>query len=279
MGKLKYLLIVLFILVFLKGFNQDDTDKSCFDSIAEKIINNRCEDAYSQINGFLLKKKTTFQKIELYYYPPLDNFLNNSIYKNKIFNNILGMYYKEYPCEDSLIANNCIKMYINDQKYRRFKTWYYKNLPEKIDSIKKEWDKADIRNKIIASDYLDKYKVDELSKLGKFCVYSLFMVVQHSPYEIQKKYFPIFNYLVKKEMLSASTLALMEDRILRKEGKLQKYGTQVYCNNITNICIPQPHISIDSMNFYRMKVGLSNICIYWRENFNIDCDSLIQDNK
>ena len=86
MGKLKYLLIVLFILVFLKGFNQDDTDKSCFDSIAEKIINNRYEDAYSQINGFLLKKKTTFQKIELYYYPPLDNFLNNSIYKNKIFN-------------------------------------------------------------------------------------------------------------------------------------------------------------------------------------------------
>lgn len=56
---------------------------------------------------------------------------------------------------------------------------------------------------------------------------AVFMVVQHNHSIHQKKYIPAFRAAAEQGILSKSSLALMEDRILTHEGKPQLYGTQV----------------------------------------------------
>lgn len=63
--------------------------------------------------------------------------------------------------------------------------------------------------------------------LGKEAVEAAFFVIQHADLALQKQYYADFEKGAQKGYLSKSALALMEDRILMREGKKQKYGTQL----------------------------------------------------
>ena len=54
-----------------------------------------------------------------------------------------------------------------------------------------------------------------------------FLILQHATIEHQKKYLPLVRKAVLDEELSKSSLALLEDRILMREGKDQIYGSQL----------------------------------------------------
>ena len=56
---------------------------------------------------------------------------------------------------------------------------------------------------------------------------AVFMIVQHNHVSHQKAYIERFRKATEEGLLSRSTLALMEDRILVSEGKPQLYGTQI----------------------------------------------------
>ena len=55
----------------------------------------------------------------------------------------------------------------------------------------------------------------------------LFLVVQHSDLEHQRKYYPLFETGAEKGLIEPSDVATMLDRILMHEGKPQ-YGTQTF---------------------------------------------------
>ncbi|HMT27896.1 MAG TPA: hypothetical protein PKD91_01320 [Bacteroidia bacterium] len=59
---------------------------------------------------------------------------------------------------------------------------------------------------------------------------ALFMVIQHSDLETQLKYFPLLQQSVAIGESRPSNLALMQDRILMRQGKPQIYGSQVVFN-------------------------------------------------
>ncbi len=54
-----------------------------------------------------------------------------------------------------------------------------------------------------------------------------FLIVQHAPFEAQQKYLPLLREAVAKGGARGSDLALLEDRVLVREGKQQRYGSQV----------------------------------------------------
>ena len=60
---------------------------------------------------------------------------------------------------------------------------------------------------------------------------ALFLVIQHSDLETQLKYIPLLEKSVKIGESRPSNLALMQDRILMRQGKKQIYGSQVVFNN------------------------------------------------
>lgn len=58
-----------------------------------------------------------------------------------------------------------------------------------------------------------------------------FLVLQHADYAYQKKYLPLVRTAVSTGELRPDNLALLEDRILMREGKKQLYGTQLKTND------------------------------------------------
>lgn len=56
---------------------------------------------------------------------------------------------------------------------------------------------------------------------------ALWLVVQHAPLAVQEKYLPLMQAAVQAGKASASNLAYLEDRILMRRGKPQRYGSQL----------------------------------------------------
>lgn len=56
---------------------------------------------------------------------------------------------------------------------------------------------------------------------------TLFLVIQHADIATQQKYLPMMREAVKNKKASASSLALLEDRVALRTGKKQIYGSQI----------------------------------------------------
>ncbi len=77
-----------------------------------------------------------------------------------------------------------------------------------------------------------KHLIDRYGWLGKSIVgargnQALFLVIQHADLAIQEQYFPLLRQSVEAGESRPGHLALLNDRILMRQGKPQIYGSQV----------------------------------------------------
>lgn len=72
-----------------------------------------------------------------------------------------------------------------------------------------------------------------MSLVGKKAASAAFLVLQHAAYKYQKQYLPLVREAVSIGELAGQRLALLEDRVLMREGKEQIYGTQLTRNQET----------------------------------------------
>lgn len=98
---------------------------------------------------------------------------------------------------------------------------------EEMKAFTKRWREIDEQNELKVTKILNEY-----GWLGKEVVSpkgntTLFLVIQHAPLETQQKYLPMMREAVKEGNASASSLALLEDRVALREGKKQIYGSQI----------------------------------------------------
>lgn len=56
---------------------------------------------------------------------------------------------------------------------------------------------------------------------------AIWLVFQHSPHEFRKAYYPLLQEAAANGDIRASSMALMEDRLLMGEGESQTYGSQL----------------------------------------------------
>lgn len=87
---------------------------------------------------------------------------------------------------------------------------------------------------------------------------TVFLVIQHSDLETQEKYLPVMQRSVDEGESNASDLALLQDRVLMRQGKKQIYGSQVVFNN-TGGQEFYPIEDEENVNVRRAKVGLQPI--------------------
>lgn len=71
------------------------------------------------------------------------------------------------------------------------------------------------------------------SKVGEKGALAAFLILQHAEHEYQKKYLPMVREAVAQGELEASYVALLEDRVLMRDGKPQIYGSQLIQNRET----------------------------------------------
>lgn len=88
---------------------------------------------------------------------------------------------------------------------------------------------------------------------------TLFLVIQHSDLETQLKYLPMMREAVKIGNASASSLALLEDRVALRQGKRQIYGSQIGRDPETGDYFVSPLIEPEKVNERRAEVGLGTI--------------------
>ena len=96
-----------------------------------------------------------------------------------------------------------------------------------VDSLTREMHRIDSLNQMTICDILDHRGFVGRSVVGDACE-TLWLVIQHAPLELEKKYLPVFQKAVAQRDLMPLQVAMMEDRIAMFEGRPQKYGTQMH---------------------------------------------------
>ncbi|MEJ5048989.1 DUF6624 domain-containing protein [Chryseobacterium culicis] len=108
-------------------------------------------------------------------------------------------------------------------------------------------------------------------KVGAQANSALFLVIQHSDLETQKKYLPMMKEAVAKGNASPGSLALLIDRIEIREGRKQIYGSQIGIIQSNNTFYVSPLIDPDNVDKRRTEVGLGPISDYLK-NWNLVWD-------
>jgi hypothetical protein len=183
---------------------------------------------------------------------------------------------KEEENYDKPLVSRLDTIYKEDQTYRR----QIKGIEEKYGG---ESEEMKIHFKLILEkDSINLIKVqkilDERGWLGTDLIGSqgnatLFLVIQHSPLEVQEKYLPMMRDAVKKGNARARSLALLEDRVALRNGERQIYGSQIGRDQVTGEYYISPLKDPENVDKRRNEVGLGkleNYVSHWGITWDIE---------
>jgi hypothetical protein len=101
----------------------------------------------------------------------------------------------------------------------------------------------------------------------------MFMVIQHADLPIQEKYLPMIREAAAAGRAQPRHLAMLEDRVALREGRKQRYGTQLKWNESVKAYRIAPMEDPDHVDERRKAVGLSPLAIYlaqWGLNWDVE---------
>lgn len=165
-------------------------------------------------------------------------------------------------------------IYREDQTYRRQIGEIEEKYGRDSDEIKKHWwliNEKDSINLIKVQKILDERGWLSPKIIGNHGNSTLFLVIQHSPLEVQEKYLPMMREAVKNGNARASSLALLEDRVSLRKGGKQIYGSQIGRDQETGEYFVSPLIDPENVDERRAEVGLGPIEGYI-SNWNMTWD-------
>ncbi len=166
-------------------------------------------------------------------------------------------------------------IYTEDQKYRLQIDSIDKKFGWNSNEMKDHWkmiNHKDSLNLISVKAILDKYGWLGPDVVGWQGNSTLFLVIQHADISTQEKYLPMMRDAVKNKKAQASSLALLEDRVLLRQGKMQIYGSQIARDPETQKYFVSPLIDPDNVDKRRVDMGLGRLADYvsqWNIKWNV----------
>lgn len=167
------------------------------------------------------------------------------------------------------LRSELAEMLKDDQKYRGMvneiendKTLPADEKEKKVSALWERQNQLDQTNIRKLAKIIDLYGWPTRSGVGKEGSLAAFLVVQHGDLNYQKKYFPLIKDAVSKGEADRDDAALLEDRILMRDGKKQIYGTQLYFNEATKKLELWPIENEESVDARRASVGLRPLAEY-----------------
>jgi hypothetical protein len=116
---------------------------------------------------------------------------------------------------------------------------------------------------------IDKHGWLGKSRVGDNANQAIWLIIQHSELEIQKKYLPLLKKSVSNRESEGWHLAFLEDRILMYSKEKQKYGTQAVWDNELKQNKIYPIENVKNVNDRREELGLESIEKYAEANGHI----------
>lgn len=156
-------------------------------------------------------------------------------------------------------------IYQEDQKFRQQIDGIEEEYGWESDEMKAHWkiiNEKDSINLIKIKKILDERGWLGADVIGNQGNSTLFLVIQHADIETQEKYLPMMREAVSKGNATASSLALLEDRVALRKGEKQIYGSQVGRDQDTGEYYVLPLIDPDNVDKRRAEVGLGMIQDY-----------------
>ena len=99
---------------------------------------------------------------------------------------------------------------------------------EEVLALQKKQDEIDTRNLARLEEIVRHHGWPGRSLVGEEASGAAFLILQHADLTRQKKYFPLVKKAAAEREARLADAAMLEDRILMREGKKQIYGTQVH---------------------------------------------------
>jgi hypothetical protein len=177
---------------------------------------------------------------------------------------------------DKSLQKELIQIFYDDQNIRHQfieaeKQYGFKS--SVADSLAQIMIKIDSINLQKIENILDKKGWVGKDLVGEQANMTIFLVIQHSDLETQKKYLPMMREAVKKGNANAANLALLEDRIAIWEGRKQIYGSQLNYDEKKGKYFVYPIEDPDNVDKRRAEVGLGPISEYvknWGIEWNLE---------
>jgi hypothetical protein len=171
-----------------------------------------------------------------------------------------------------------VKMGEENQKHRQEIMDLMDRLAKSDDEkVAKKWKQAverqnalDSRNRQRLDEIVKQYGWPKKSVFGEEASGVAFSVVQHAELDYQKKYLPLIKEAVAQKEARQADLAILEDRILTREGKKQIYGTQVRLNQNTQLMELYPIEDEENVDARRAGVGLEPLAQYVKKAFGME---------
>lgn len=122
---------------------------------------------------------------------------------------------------------------------------------------------SDLIDEMIRTDSINRLELIKIwnqkgwigkEKVGK-AVMAQWLIIQHADLEMQKKYLPLIRDAVKRGDIPTSQYAMLEDRINVREGRPQKYGTQILSDK-NGIHYVAPLVDTLKVDDWRAEVGM-----------------------
>jgi len=176
------------------------------------------------------------------------------------------------------VRRELVKMGEDDQKHRQDMMYLMDRLAgSDSEKVAKKWKQAveqqnalDSRNRQRLDEIVKEHGWPKRSVFGEEASGVAFLVVQHAELDYQKKYLPLIKEAVTQKEARRSDLAMLEDRILTREGKKQIYGTQFRLNQKTQLMELYPIEDEENVDARRVGVGLEPIAQYVKRAFGTD---------
>ena len=129
--------------------------------------------------------------------------------------------------------------------------------------IREEMISSDARNQMYVFNLLDTQ--GWLENLSNCANRAIFFVIQHAPQSFQEKYFHLVKEKAEQGVVQKSDAAMLEDRILMRSGKRQKYGTQTVPHKTKDgddVTFIWPVEDAEKIDELRASVGLPSMSLY-----------------
>lgn len=181
------------------------------------------------------------------------------------------------PAVNTELQKQLIEMGKEDQKHRT----ELMELLEKVNGPDKDKLMPRYMQLVDAQDAIDKKLLQQLesiiaqhgwptiSLVGKEASGVAFLIIQHADLEYQKKYLPLLKEAADKNEARKLEVAMLEDRILMREGKKQIYGSQLRSNPDTGKLELYPIEDEENVDKRRASVGLMPMKDYMK-HFNLE---------
>ena len=194
---------------------------------------------------------------------------------------ISTVFYGQGRVNDSLVQMNDSLVRVldtvsqDDVKYRDLlddMVQRYGGRSKEVKALYQQMRVQDSINQIKVCAILDKYGWPGPDVLGEEGNGTLFFVLQHAELPMQVKYLPMLRTAVKEGKAKAPHLALVEDRVALRQGKMQTYGSQVGWDMRTNWYYVLPLVDPDHVDQRRAAVGLSSLSEYlqnWQMKWDV----------